>query len=107
LRLLSLLVAALSLLAASIPAYAQDAPVTFSGPLEGEAKSLNGAGATFPAPLYQKWFNEYLNLTQVQINYQAIGSGGGIKGIQDQTVDFGASDAPMTDEQFKAARLLG
>ena len=58
-----------------------------------EAKSLNGAGATFPAPLYQKWFDEYAKITQVQVNYQAIGSGGGIKGIQDQTIDFGASDA--------------
>jgi phosphate transport system substrate-binding protein len=78
--------------------------VAISGPLEGEAKSLNGAGATFPAPLYQKWFDEYSKLTQVQVNYQAIGSGGGIKGIQDQTVDFGASDAPMTDEQLQAAK---
>ena len=69
-----------------------------------EAKSLNGAGATFPAPLYQKWFDEYAKITQVQVNYQAIGSGGGIKGIQDQTIDFGASDAPMTDEQLAAAK---
>src|SRR6187551_2673847 len=53
--------------------------------------SLNGAGATFPAPLYTKWFNEYANKTGVQINYQAIGSGGGIKAITDKTVDFGAS----------------
>jgi phosphate transport system substrate-binding protein len=65
---------------------------------------LNGAGATFPAPLYQKWFDQYSKLTNVQINYQAIGSGGGIKGIQDQTVDFGASDAPMTDEQIQGAK---
>ncbi len=65
--------------------------------------NLTGAGATFPAPLYQKWFDEYVKITQVQVNYQAIGSGGGIKGIQDMTVDFGASDAPMTDDQLKAA----
>ena len=78
--------------------------VTISGAAEGEAKALNGAGATFPAPLYQKWFDEYNRLTQVQVNYQPIGSGGGIKGIQDQTVDFGASDAPMTDEQLQAAK---
>jgi phosphate transport system substrate-binding protein len=78
--------------------------ISITGPLQDEAKSLNGAGATFPAPLYQKWFNEYVNVTQVQVNYQAIGSGGGIKGIQDQTVDFGASDAPMTDEQIAAAK---
>jgi phosphate transport system substrate-binding protein len=80
------------------------AAVAVSGPFEGEAKSLNGAGATFPAPLYQKWFDEYNKLTQVQVNYQAIGSGGGIKGIQDQTMDFGASDAPMSDEQLHAAK---
>jgi phosphate transport system substrate-binding protein len=78
--------------------------VVISGPAPGEAKSLNAAGATFPAPLYQKWFDEYSKLTQVQVNYQPIGSGGGIKGIQDQTVDFGASDAPMTDEQLRATK---
>jgi len=78
--------------------------VAIAGPAQGEAKSLNGAGATFPAPLYQKWFDAYSKLTQVQVNYQPIGSGGGIKGLQDQTVDFGASDAPMTDEQIQAAR---
>ena len=78
--------------------------MAIAGPAQGEAKSLNGAGATFPAPLYQKWFDAYSKLTQVQVNYQPIGSGGGIKGLQDQTVDFGASDAPMTDEQIQAAR---
>jgi len=65
--------------------------------------SLNGAGATFPAPLYTKWFNEYANKTGVQVNYQPIGSGGGIKALTDKTVDFGASDAIMTDEQLAAA----
>ncbi len=78
--------------------------ISISSPLDSEAKTLNGAGATFPAPLYLKWFEEYAKLTGVKINYQAIGSGGGIKGVQDQTVDFGASDAPMTDEQLKAAK---
>jgi phosphate transport system substrate-binding protein len=78
--------------------------ISITGPIPDEAKALNGAGATFPAPLYQKWFDEYAKLTQVQVNYQAIGSGGGVKGIQDQTVDFGASDAPMTDDQLKAAK---
>src|ERR1051326_5974522 len=78
--------------------------VSISGPFQGEARSLNAAGATFPAPLYQKWVDEYAKLTQVQVNYQAIGSGGGIKGIQDQTIDFGASDAPMTDDQLKDAK---
>ena len=86
------------------PTTAAAPAITISGPFQDEAKTLNGAGATFPAPLYQKWFSEYVNVTQVQVNYQAIGSGGGIKGIQDQTVDFGASDAPMTDEQVAGAK---
>jgi phosphate transport system substrate-binding protein len=63
--------------------------------------NLNGAGATFPNPIYQKWFTEYHNAhNDVQINYQSIGSGGGIKQLQAGTVDFGASDGPMTDEQL-------
>jgi phosphate transport system substrate-binding protein len=73
------------------------------GPFAGEAQALNGAGATFPAVLYSKWFDEYSKLTGVKVNYQAIGSGGGIKGLQDATVDFGATDGPMTDDQLKAA----
>lgn len=74
------------------------------GPFEGEAKQLTGAGATFPAPLYTKWFSDYKTLTGVEVNYQAIGSGGGIRAISDQTADFGATDGPMTDEQLKAAK---
>ncbi|MSQ26814.1 MAG: phosphate ABC transporter substrate-binding protein PstS [Dehalococcoidia bacterium] len=70
----------------------------------GEAKALNGAGATFPAVLYSKWFNEYEKVTGVKVNYQSIGSGGGIKSISDATIDFGATDSPMTDEQLKAAK---
>lgn len=63
--------------------------------------NLNGAGATFPNPIYQKWFSEYHNAhPDVKINYQSIGSGGGIKQLQSGTVDFGASDGPMTDEQL-------
>lgn len=77
---------------------------TIKGPFEGEAKQLTGAGATFPAPLYSKWFNDYKALTGVEVNYQAIGSGGGIKAISDGTADFGATDGPMTDEQLKAAK---
>lgn len=64
--------------------------------------SLTGAGATFPAPIYTKWFSQYQSIGNVQINYQPNGSGGGIKGVTDGTVDFGASDMPMTDEQLKA-----
>jgi phosphate transport system substrate-binding protein len=66
--------------------------------------SLQGAGATFPNPLYQKWLSEYGKLHgNVKIDYQSIGSGGGIKQIKEQTVDFGASDSPMKDEDLKAA----
>jgi phosphate transport system substrate-binding protein len=65
---------------------------------------LQGAGATFPAPLYQKWLSEYGNLhPNLKMDYQSIGSGGGIKQIKEQTVDFGASDAPMSDEDLKSA----
>ena len=70
----------------------------------GGVMKLQGAGATFPNPLYQKWVSEYGKLhANVQIDYQSIGSGGGIKQIQEQTVDFGASDAPMKDEELKGA----
>jgi len=66
--------------------------------------SLQGAGATFPNPLYQKWLSEYGNLhPNIRIDYQSIGSGGGIKQLKEQTVDFGASDAPMKDEDLKAS----
>ena len=67
------------------------------------AKELTGAGATFPYPLYSKWFDVYNQATGVRINYQSIGSGGGIRQLIEKTVDFGASDAPMTDDQIKAA----
>src|SRR5437764_14320817 len=69
---------------------------------------INGAGATFPFPIYSKWFSEYNKLhPDVQINYQSIGSGGGIKQITEKTVDFGASDSPMSeDELAKAAGIV-
>lgn len=70
------------------------------------AETINAAGATFPAPIYQKWFGEYKAAhSDVQINYQAIGSGGGIRQLTEGTVDFGASDMPMTDEQIKALKV--
>src|SRR6266436_6773594 len=63
--------------------------------------SLTGAGATFPYPMYSKWFSEYKKLhPNVEINYQSIGSGGGIAQVTDGTVDFGASDGPMNDMQL-------
>ena len=64
--------------------------------------SLTGAGATFPAPIYQKWFSNYQSIGNVEINYQAIGSGGGIRAVSEGTVDFGASDAALTDAQLQA-----
>jgi phosphate transport system substrate-binding protein len=70
----------------------------------GSSVALQGAGATFPNPLYQKWLSEYGKLhPNVKIDYQSIGSGGGIKQLKEQTVDFGASDAPMKDEDLKSA----
>jgi phosphate transport system substrate-binding protein len=97
-----------TILALAIPAaFAQEnIPGTglITGPADGEAKTLNGAGSTFAKPLYDQWNAEYDTLTSVQINYQAIGSGGGIQGISDQSLDFGASDGPMTDEQLAAAK---
>jgi phosphate transport system substrate-binding protein len=68
------------------------------------AQNINAAGATFPYPIYSKWFDEYHKLhPNAQINYQSIGSGGGIRQLTDKTVDFGASDGPMTDDQLKQA----
>lgn len=68
--------------------------------------TLNGAGATFPNPIYTKWFAEYNKLhPQIQINYQSIGSGGGIRQVIAGTVDFGASDGPMTDDMLKEAKI--
>jgi phosphate transport system substrate-binding protein len=67
--------------------------------------TLNGAGATFPYPMYSKWFNEYHNQhSDIQINYQSIGSGGGIRQVIAGTVDFGATDGPMSDDQLKEAK---
>jgi len=66
--------------------------------------TLNGAGATFPYPMYSKWFSEYHKLhPDIQVNYQSIGSGGGIRQVTEGTVDFGASDMPMTDGQLAEA----
>src|SRR6266446_3094314 len=65
---------------------------------------INGAGATFPNPIYQKWVSEYNKLhPNVEINYQSIGSGGGIRQITNRTVFFGATDGPMTPDQLLAA----
>jgi len=82
---------ALLCLALSVPGFAQT--------------TLNGAGATFPYPMYSKWFSEYHKAhPDVEINYQSIGSGGGIRQVLAGTVDFGASDGPMTDEQLAQSK---
>ena len=74
-------------------------------PVMGQT-TLNGAGATFPNPIYSKWFSEYNKLhPDVQINYQSIGSGGGIRQVLNGTVDFGASDGPMSDEQLSQSKI--
>src|SRR5579872_2288462 len=74
-------------------------------PVVGQT-TLNGAGATFPNPMYSKWFSEYHKVhSDVQVNYQAIGSGGGIRQVLAGTVDFGASDMPMTDKQLQEAKF--
>jgi phosphate transport system substrate-binding protein len=73
-------------------------------PVVGQT-TLNGAGATFPNPMYSKWFSEYHKVkSDVQVNYQPIGSGGGIRQVTAGTVDFGASDMPMTDKQLQDAK---
>ena len=70
----------------------------------GGSVDLTGAGATFPYPIYSKWFSDYATSTGVKINYQSIGSGGGIRQLSEQTVDFGASDGPMSDEELAKAK---
>ncbi|HEY2026733.1 MAG TPA: phosphate ABC transporter substrate-binding protein PstS, partial [Gemmatimonadaceae bacterium] len=76
--------------------------VAVAGP--AVAQDLTGAGATFPYPIYSKWFADYATKTGVKINYQSIGSGGGIRQLSEQTVDFGASDAPMSDAELAKAK---
>ena len=73
-------------------------------PSASAGADLTGAGATFPLPIYSKWFSDYAARTGVRINYQSIGSGGGIQQLKEGTVDFGASDAPMTDEEMAKAK---
>jgi phosphate transport system substrate-binding protein len=75
-----------------------------AAPSLAQKVQINGAGATFPYPIYSKWFSEYNKLhPEIEINYQSIGSGGGIRQLSNQTVFFGASDGPMTAEQLQAA----
>ncbi len=70
------------------------------------AQNINGAGATFPYPIYSRWFNEYNKIhPEVKINYQSIGSGGGIRQVSEGTVDFGATDGPMSDQQIAESKV--
>ncbi len=106
-RLSALAVAAATLLGACKASSEHGADSTHA--TAGSGVALTGAGATFPNPIYSKWFAEYAASTGVKINYQSIGSGAGIRQLSEQTVDFGASDAPMTDaelSQAKGGRIL-
>ncbi len=89
-RTISLVAASLSTVCIAGQAFAQD---------------ITGAGASFPAPVYAKWAADYNNATGVKVNYRSIGSGGGIKQIDSKTVDFGASDMPLTDDVLKSKVL--
>src|SRR5262249_13408386 len=78
--------------------------IALGASLAAQNLRINGAGATFPNPIYSKWFAEYEKLhPTVQVNYQSLGSGAGIRQMTEQTVDFGATDGPMTDDQLRAA----
>src|SRR3954454_9999924 len=78
--------------------------VAAAATLSAQTIQINGAGATFPYPIYSKWFSEYNKLhPNVEVNYQSIGSGGGIQQITKETVFFGATDGPMTPEQMQNA----
>ena len=79
---------------------------TLSYSLGAFAQDVTGAGASFPAPLYSKWASDYNKATGVKINYQSVGSGAGIKQIEAKTVDFGASDMPLKDDELKAKGLM-
>ena len=81
--------------------FALAAAASFGG---AQSTDLTGAGATFPYPIYSKWFSEYAKATGVRINYQSIGSGGGIRQLSESTVDFGATDGPMSDGELSKAK---
>jgi phosphate transport system substrate-binding protein len=83
---------------------ASDSAAGSAAPAPSGGVDLTGAGATFPQPIYSKWFSDYAAKTGVRINYQSIGSGGGIRQLSEGTVDFGASDAPMTDAEISRAK---
>jgi phosphate transport system substrate-binding protein len=77
-----------------------------TGPTSSAANEVTGAGASFPAPLYAKWASDYNKATGIRVNYQSVGSGAGIKQIEAKTIDFGASDAPLKDEELAQKGLV-
>jgi phosphate transport system substrate-binding protein len=85
-------------------AVALSATALLSAIAASQSVDLTGAGATFPYPIYSKWFSDYASRTGVKINYQSIGSGGGIRQLSEGTVDFGASDSPMSDQELASAK---
>ena len=91
-------------LAACAPSDRPASDTAAGGVSTSSGVALTGAGATFPYPIYSKWFSDYAARTGVKINYQSIGSGGGIRQLSEGTVDFGASDSPMTDEEMAKAK---
>jgi phosphate transport system substrate-binding protein len=91
-------------LAACAPSDRRASDTASGGVSTSGGVALTGACATFPYPIYSKWFSDYAGRTGVKINYQSIGSGGGIRQLSEGTVDFGASDSPMTDEEMTKAK---
>jgi phosphate transport system substrate-binding protein len=102
-RLVAIASAAALLVACSSESKKGSDSTTASASSSGSV-ALTGAGATFPYPIYSKWFADYAAKTGVKINYQSIGSGGGIRQLSEQTVDFGASDSPMSDAELSKAK---
>ena len=99
-----LLVASFALAACSGSEKSASDAGSAASPSRSSGTDLTGAGATFPYPIYSRWFADYAQKTGVKINYQSIGSGGGIRQLSEQTVDFGASDAPMSDAELAKAK---
>ena len=94
----------LAVLGSAVPGCGSKSGDEAGQPQQQQMIQINGAGATFPTPIYSKWFDEYYKLhPSIRINYQSVGSGAGIRQLVNQTVFFGATDGPMTDEQLKSA----
>lgn len=97
---------AMALLPAACSSGDDESPKSPAGDSVGESVTVNGAGATFPYPVYGQWAHKYRSLTGMKLNYQSIGSGGGIAQIKARTVDFGASDAPLKKEELDKLGLI-